>query len=296
MNKNIIQITNQLPQIINSYAGFHGCPIDYYSQETGMMSVSKGIVNSINSKKRIILENNTTKNESVLIKETAMLAVNCGLAGVAVVGVLAGGGAAVASGGTTIPLAVAAYVGFISSSAQCINSILRLKTVLDEPDSNSLEMLDNEEDYLLAQRIIDAVGIVSGVSTLKSQFGSISNLSSLLRNNNVFSSFQDVTKLGKYELVKVIRNFRSVAKQSKIAKIEFEAAFKPFGLKSMSNSNLAKLNKSQLIQIESKLNSNNLKNMGIEIAQLIPTGVSGVLSSTDKDAGSLGWTLHAINP
>ncbi|MCX6190404.1 MAG: hypothetical protein NTW54_12565 [Bacteroidetes bacterium] len=110
-------------------------------------------------------------NDSRVGRELIGVGLSCGLtivSGVGFVGALAAEGPSL---GTSTFLAVAAWTGMVAGYAQCLNGIYRTTEASINPNSDSLEQLDNNAWYSGTFFVIDALGVASGVAGLAAARG-----------------------------------------------------------------------------------------------------------------------------
>jgi len=124
-------------------------------------------------------------NRSRIGREVIGGVVSCGVMVASAWAVGGGAAAAVPSGGLSTALIVVGYVGLVSSSVACVNSLGRVGVAMVEPDSNSLQVLDRDYDYSMFIWINDIVGVTTAVVAAPVAFVRISRL---LRARRAFPS------------------------------------------------------------------------------------------------------------
>jgi hypothetical protein len=105
-------------------------------------------------------------NRSRIKPELVGAGLSCGLAVVSMVGVFGSAAAEVPTGGASTVLLVLAWTGMVTSAIQCVNGVVRSAEALSNPDSNSLQVWDENEIYSKSMLVVDAVGVVSAVASL----------------------------------------------------------------------------------------------------------------------------------
>ena len=142
-------------------------------------------------------------NESRFWAESRGAGINCTLTVVAAVGVVGSAAAEVPTAGTSTLLLIASWTGMVTAGAQCINGTVRAVTAYRDPQSNSLQQLDENAVYKWACLIIDAAGVVSGVAALPQ---GLKNLAAILQRRGALKmsaeAFAQLDKAGRKAAIK----------------------------------------------------------------------------------------------
>jgi hypothetical protein len=110
--------------------------------------------------------NTLQTNGSRVLPELIGAGLSCGFAVIAGIGVVGSAAAEIPTVGASSILAVASYIGLATSSAQCLNGVVRFQEAVRHPNSRSLAELDNQDWYKVVTFVVDAAGVASGVAGL----------------------------------------------------------------------------------------------------------------------------------
>lgn len=158
-------------------------------------------------------------NKSMIGSELVGTGLSCGLAVISGIGVLGGAAAELPTGGASTLLIIAAWTGFVTSGAQCVNGLVRTATAYLDPEDNDLQRWDENSMYSITMLVVDALGVVSSVVSLPAA------------SRNLIAVFQRHGKLKQSAeaLVKMNRSARGVAVRDAIR----EASKTPEGRKAV---------------------------------------------------------------
>lgn len=105
-------------------------------------------------------------NDSKITAELVGAGFNCGIAVISGAGVLGGAAATPASGGASLVVTVALWTGFVTSSIQCVNGIVRVAAAVSEPEGDTLARWDANPVYQNTMLAVDGIGLVAGLAAL----------------------------------------------------------------------------------------------------------------------------------
>ena len=166
---------------------FNGCRMIYNGKLQSTL-ITRGIPNSKNYNIIIIIEEfheplhfdtpvSSSKSASIppptqqlnrtrAGAELAGAGLSCTLAVASGFAVFGSAAAAVPTGGTSIFVTAVAWTGLVTSGLQCINGAVRTYEAYSNPESSSLEQWDSNFWYDNTFKIIDGLGIISGVASI----------------------------------------------------------------------------------------------------------------------------------
>lgn len=167
-------------------------------------------------------------NRSVIGREAVGAGLSCGMAVVSGVAVFGGAAAAPASGGASTFLVVAAWTGFVTSGIQCINGIVRVGTILADPNDNDLQRWDENTLYSVTSLMVDALGLASSLVALPAATKSF--WQALQTHGKMKQGFEAVSKLDRAARSKLVRDALKTAVSTPEGKKAVEAALKETAL------------------------------------------------------------------
>jgi hypothetical protein len=110
--------------------------------------------------------NTLQANGSRVVPELIGAGLSCGFAVISGIGVFGSVAAEIPTVGASSILAAASYIGFATSSVQCLHGVVRLQEAVRHPNSRSLAELDSQDWYVWTSNVVDAFGVASGVAGL----------------------------------------------------------------------------------------------------------------------------------
>ena len=141
---------------------------------------------------------------------------------------LVGAAAEVPTGGASTVLVVFAWFSFATSGVQCINGIYRSAEAISDPQSNSLQELDNNTIYSTANFLVDAIGVVTSVVSLRP---AMRNLFAILeRRGGMAITVQQLRNLPRPERAEAIRRALQQATRTPEGRAEVQRALVNSGL------------------------------------------------------------------
>jgi hypothetical protein len=145
-------------------------------------------------------------------------------AGVAVAGAAA---AELPSGGTSTFILVASWTGLVTSGLQCVNGIVRSVAAVTNPDSDSLAQWDENSLYSVSFLIVDAIGVVAALITLRP---AIKNLIAVLQRSGGLASTEALGAMGRAARAKAIRDALAQASRNGDSAKVLQQALKSAGI------------------------------------------------------------------
>jgi hypothetical protein len=107
-----------------------------------------------------------TTNGSRVAAELFGAGLSCTMTLVSAVGVVGSLGAEAPSAGASTFVLVMSWAGLVASTAQCSNGVIRFIEARRHPDSNSLQLLDEDKVLSIASLIVDAIGVATSVASI----------------------------------------------------------------------------------------------------------------------------------
>jgi hypothetical protein len=206
----ISKLIYEFPQLRGARVGFYG--------EAQCQVIQQGVRSSGNYRTIVLIEekeittNRFTGNSEVAVADKPEIILNesrfwseargagisCTLAAFAFSGATAGAAAIIPSGGTSVLITAALWTGFGTQAIQCLNGLYRAGDALANPNSNSLQKLDEHAVYSIIMPIIDATSVVAGLTTVAPAALSILKL---LRLKGAFPSSQALKFMSKRQKI-----------------------------------------------------------------------------------------------
>jgi hypothetical protein len=173
--------------VVYGFPELNGCIIGYHGDKQSEI-ISPGITPSVNfGRVCVILEcctlasdfedslaivnNGGTKNtesnrpnSAVIGAELVGAGLSCSVAVVSGVGAITAVTTAPATGFVSLSVAVFAWTGFLSSSAQCAYGIARSVEAIKNPEAETLAAIDSDQDIRKAAEIADIIGLGSSAA------------------------------------------------------------------------------------------------------------------------------------
>jgi hypothetical protein len=234
------------------------------------------------------------KNGSRVGPELLGAGLSCGFAVVSGVAVLGGGLAAPASGGASTLVTVAAWTGFVTGSAQCLNGVYRGYQTLVNPDSTSLAELDEDPYYKWTTFAVDAVGVLSGLPGL---YKSSASLVRALRAKHGLPAEAALKAMNRAQRQQAINDaLRRAAGDKEVEKLLFEAAAE--ARQGMSSASRKGANAMRRVISEHAMKSLNgaMKDLAMSLSQIAINAMPGEwVGSASGSVNTVGgWVVNVI--
>jgi hypothetical protein len=240
-------------------------------------------------------------NRSRIGRELAGAGLSCTLTVVSALGVVGGAAAEVPSAGTSTFLIVAGWVGFLSQGVQCINGMVRIGEIIANPDDNSLDLWDHNRGYQVANFIVDAVGIASGIASLPA---ATRNLWAILARQRSFVArgltLEGLKRMNQAERLRVIGDLVEEAYRTPQSRAALIAAAREAGVGARSiqrTTGLSVRHANTMVRIISEKTIRRLHSTLLEVfGNLAGIGVSATPESwTGSGSGSVNTLINLID-
>ena len=241
-------------------------------------------------------------NRSRLGPELIGAGLSCGLTVVSAVGVFSGAAAEVPTGGASTFLVVASWTGLVTQGIQCANGLVRITAIAISPDGDTLQQWDNNNAYSASILVVDAVGVVSTVSTLpfavRNLWAVLARQRSFIARRLTFESLKNMNRAGRLRTIGEVMEEASRTPEGRAALIA-AAREAGVGAKSIqSTSGLSVRHANTLVRIISEETTRRLSD---SLRDILISGVGSIVASatpasaTGSASGSVNWIIHLID-
>lgn len=245
------EMLNSIVRAIHEQPELQGCMIGFEGNGQSRM-LHSGYMPSTNfTQKLIIVEALATPNQSVWAtgitttptevltppafitngshfwRELRGAGLSCGLAVVSGIAVSGGVLLEIPSAGTSTVLVVAGWTGLGMAGLQCGNGLVRSWQTMANPDSDSLQQLDDDRIYKTLFLAIDAVGIAAAVVQIPL---AVRNLYAVLQRRGSLSAVDELSRLSRAERAAQTKEALRRATQTPEGRQAVEAALREAGL------------------------------------------------------------------
>jgi hypothetical protein len=239
-------------------------------------------------------------NSSRLAAELTGTMIGCSFAVISAVGVAGGIAGEVPTGGTSTILVIASWVGLRMGAVQCLNGLVRVGTILADPDSDSLTQWDENVGYSTVALIVDAIAVCASVVSLPF---ALRNLYSILERQRRFValglSFQRLKALGRVERMRVLKDAFEDAARTSEGRAAMMAAGRAANVpaSTLEGASLTIRKSEKIARIISEETIRRLQfSLMDSFASLGGIGLSGSPSSmTGSGSGSVRWLINIVD-
>jgi hypothetical protein len=236
----------------------------------------------------------TITNRSRVWSELTGAGLNCGFAVISGIGVLGGAAGEVPSAGTSTFLVVVAWAGFVTSSVQCINGVVRTVEAATNPDSDSIARWDQNRIYTLSFLVVDAIGVGAGIA---SAGPAIKNLLAVLERRGGLPAAQALGKMGREARAQAIQDALKQARRNpESQKILDKALEEAIGSRTLrrvaANSVIAGRNAAVVSDVIADETARRLMRAIVDVVSAVDTPLASAMPSSS--VGSASGSVNAL--